>query len=83
LSYVSEHPTHFVHIGWSARIDDGQTWHIEQSNDPAAYRLSFKLPERLVDWIFNSEDVRRNAAKTKERLLANITIYRRGEEVTI
>lgn len=80
LGYARERPAHFVHIGWSSKVDDGQTWYIVPSDNPTAYRLAFKLPERLVDWIFKSEDVRRTALKTKEQLLANITIYRRGEE---
>lgn len=80
LRYAAERPKHFVQIRWSSLVDGGQTWHIVPSGDEAAYRLSFKLPERLADWIFKSEDVRRAALKTKEQLLANITIYRRGQD---
>jgi hypothetical protein len=77
LRYSGERPNHPVRIRWSPQIDDGQTWYIVPMDHPEAYRLSFKLPERLADWIFKSEDVRRAAVTTKEMLLASITIYRR------
>jgi hypothetical protein len=69
---------HQVHIQWSFRVDDGQTWSIVPVLDPSSYRLTFKLAEPLADWIFQSEDVRRAALTTKELLLASITIYRRN-----
>lgn len=79
LDYSIENPSHQVRIQWSPEVDGGQTWYIVPL-ERNAYRLSFKLPERLADWIFASEDVRRAARTTKELLLASITIYRRDGE---
>ena len=80
LRYAQHRPAHQVRIHWSRRFDGGQTWHIVPLLQQDAYRLSFKLPERLADWIFTSGNVRRAAATTKEMLLAYITIFRRGDE---
>lgn len=79
LRYAREHPAHRVRIHWSQAYDKAQTWSIVPAYEEGAYRLTFKLPERLADWIFTSQDVRSAALATKEMLLTDITIYRRDE----
>ena len=80
LQYAREHPNHAVRIRWSSRIDEGQTWSIVPIDDANAYRLAFRLPERLATWIFNSQNVRRAATTAKELFFASITICRRAAD---
>jgi hypothetical protein len=79
LRYAAELPTHEVTIHWSEADDDGKTWSIVPRHDAGAYRLSFKLPERLAAWIFGAENVRRAALSAKPAFFSSITIYRRDE----
>lgn len=77
LEYARELPTHVIEIHWSRRYDNGQTWTVVPANGEESYRLSFRLPERLSDWIFGAENVRRAALEAKQAFLSSITIYRK------
>lgn len=77
LSYATEHPQHMVKITWSSQIDNGTTWIINPVNDTNIYRLSFRLPKALSDWIFKaSNNARERALKVKTQFFSTITIYR-------
>lgn len=74
-NYANNNPHHKVRITWSENIERGTRWVIEPIS--MAYRLTFKLPKELSDWIFNSEGKPKiRAINIKESLLSNITIYR-------
>jgi hypothetical protein len=79
LRYAAERPTHPITIHWSRAEDDGETWSVVPRDHRHAYRLSFKLPERLAAWIFSAENVRRTTLSAKQTFLSSITIYRREE----
>ncbi len=78
IRYAINHPRHKVRITWSEDFDEGHTWIIRPSdNQYGTYRLVFKLPEILKDWIFETSDnARSRALHAKQQLLSNITIYR-------
>jgi hypothetical protein len=79
LQFCLQQPTHHVAIHWSRREDGGRTWFIQPAEHPETYRLSFKLPDELVSWIFDSESVRRRALVAKEQFFSSISIYRHVE----
>ena len=77
LSYATEHPQHRVKITWSSQIDNGTTWIINPVSDTSIYKLSFRLPKILSDWIFDaSNNARERALKVKTQFFSSITIYR-------
>lgn len=74
-NYANNNPHHKVRITWSDNNESGTRWVIEPIS--MGYRLTFKLPKELSDWIFNSEGKPKiRALNVKESLLSNITIYR-------
>lgn len=77
LEFAREQPAHPVRISWSRREDDARTWHIVPSQDGHAYRLSFRLPRPIYEWIFSSSNVRRAALNAKQQFFSTIHIYHR------
>ncbi len=74
LDYAKEQQMHDVTIHWS-KVDGGKQWIIKPlyGND---YKLTFKLPQRLHDWIYKtSEDMFTTAINEKERHFSKISIY--------
>lgn len=84
LGYSDRNPRHKITIGWSSQIDNGKTWEItpvENFSNLPNYRLTFRLPARLVKWIFGGEhDIRRRALQVKEKFFSDIMIYRYIDE---
>lgn len=76
LEFTRNHPAHNVHITWSSRVNEGRTWFIEPQDYPNGYRLSFKLPDVIGDWIFSERNVLRAAMNAKQKYFSNITVYR-------
>ena len=77
VKYAASYPRHKVDITWSRNIDNGQTWLLSPSRDRDAYRLSFKLPEIVRRWIFEtSANVRDRAWQAKQDYFSTITVYR-------
>jgi len=79
LEFARHNPAHNVHITWSSRVNEGRTWFIEPQGYPNGYRLSFKLPDVIGDWIFSEKNVLRAAMNAKQKFFSNITIYRHEE----
>lgn len=79
LEFARNNPAHNVHITWSSRVNEGRTWFIEPQGCPNGYRLSFKLPDVIGDWIFSEKNVLRAAMNAKQKFFSNITIYRHEE----
>jgi hypothetical protein len=78
LHYARAHPTHDVMISWSSEYDDGGTWEITPVNVPPqfrAYRLAFRIPKPVYDWIFSAENIIRAALNAKKRYFSGICIY--------
>ena len=81
IRYAMRKPRHKVEITWSMNIDNGQTWFINSADERDAYRLSFKLPEIIRRWIFDtSANARDRARHAKHQYLSAITIYRFDED---
>lgn len=78
LNYTARHPRHEVNIRWSERINQGQTWSVTPSGDEGSYRLSFRLPTLLAEWVFEAEsgDTPERALQVKSKYFSEITIYR-------
>lgn len=77
IRYATDNPRHKVNIHWDRMIDDGQTWLVNPADGSSAYSLSFKLPEILKSWVFEtSENTRKRAFQAKQEFLSVITIYR-------
>lgn len=74
LRFAQQQPTHDVAISWSTAVDDGATWAISptQTGD---YRLTFRLPKPIRDWVFSAENVSRTAIDAKNLYFSNITIF--------
>lgn len=80
INYANRHRRHVVRIHWSERIDQGRTWAVTPSENSQAYTLTFRLPERIADWIFTKPDLsRRRALQVKETYFSDITVYRHIE----
>jgi hypothetical protein len=80
LNYARQHPSHDVWISWSSRLNEGRTWTITPNQEREAYRLSFRVPDAIGNWIFSSDDVRRAAMNVKQTFFSDITIYRHEQD---
>jgi len=79
LNFAKQRPSHRVSITWS--YPENKVWRIGPADAPDEYELSFKLPERLYKWIFDTEKERkRRALRVKKEYFSNITIYRYERE---
>jgi hypothetical protein len=76
IDYATKSPTHAVSVRWSARHDEGRTWRITPVSHPEGYQLSFRLPERIAEWIAGAENARTAALQIKQAILSNISVYR-------
>jgi len=80
INYANRRRRHAVRIHWSERINQGRTWTITPSENGEAYALTFRLPDRIAEWIFARPDLsRRRALQIKETYLSDITVYRHVE----
>jgi hypothetical protein len=80
IKYANKRRRHAVSIHWSERIDQGRTWTITPSDISEAYALTFRLPDRIADWIFTRPDLsRQRALQVKETYFSDITVYRHVE----
>lgn len=81
IEYLSERPTVEVAIRWSDDLDGGRTWWIEpewyrdEEDMEPPFRLWFRVPDRLLDWMSRYER-RRAALDAKARFLSQITVFR-------
>jgi len=84
LQYSKDSPIHTVIITWPYPEDGGREWKVRPASDNDAYELSFKLPERLYKWIFETEKERKSilsrALSAKHQYFSRITIYRYENE---
>lgn len=76
LSYVEQSPDHAVLLRRSGQAATAE-WTLSPRDDATAYRLTFKLPEHVEDWISGiAEKERQRTLDVKTQFLASITIYR-------
>jgi hypothetical protein len=79
LEYARRNKVHDITIHWNS-VDWGKKWIINPSYSPDSYKLSFKLPQKLHDWIYKvSEDVFTEAIEQKQKHFSKISIYHKGE----
>ena len=79
LKFAKQRRSHRVVITWSSSEDGGKTWKISPADESTKYKykLSFRLPERLYKWIFDTErEKRKRTFCVKQKYFSNITIYR-------
>lgn len=80
VAYANKHHRHAVSIRWSEQVDQGRTWTIIPSDNSDAYALTFRLPDRIANWIFVKPDLsRQRALQVKEAYFSDITVYRHIE----
>jgi hypothetical protein len=74
ISFAKEHPTHDIKIHWGI-ADNGRKWEITPL-DNTSYKLVFKLPSKLHNWIFKiSKNIITEALNQKEKHFSKISIY--------
>ena len=80
LSYAQQNPRHPVTINWTTEYEGGRVWIVRPVNVDDGYRLEFRIPRVLEEWIYQtSTDIRGRALSAKERYLSRIMIYRSEE----
>ncbi|MFG2703100.1 hypothetical protein [Streptomyces sp. NPDC048386] len=76
LSYVEQSPDHAVRLRRFGQAATAE-WELFPRVDEGAYRLAFKLPEHIEEWISGvAEKERQRTMDVKEQFLSSITIYR-------
>jgi len=76
LSYVEQRPDHPVRLRRSGQAATAE-WTLTPQGDEDAYRLAFKLPEHIEEWISGiAEKERQRTLDFKSQFLSSITIYR-------
>ncbi|MCK5511133.1 hypothetical protein KAI65_06400 [Candidatus Parcubacteria bacterium] len=74
IEYAIKNSTHNIKINWKS-IDNGKKWNIVPV-DQESYKLTFKLPQKLHDWIFKtSKNKFDEAISQKEKHFSKISIY--------
>lgn len=73
LRVARERPVHRVRI--TPPADSGGAWSIRPES--GGYGLTFGLPRRLADWVFDAEGsyAAKRAAQLKREVLSSITVY--------
>ncbi|GAA4610026.1 hypothetical protein BJY16_007635 [Actinoplanes octamycinicus] len=83
--YAERHPEHDVHLRRDGAPSSGSgqasRWLLSPAAAPAAYTLTFSLPEHVEGWITDETDGRANTRWLKRTLLSAIIIYRWVGEV--
>ncbi|MDG6109613.1 hypothetical protein Daura_48555 [Dactylosporangium aurantiacum] len=76
LAFTQHRPRHAIGLR-RRRADSHVTqWELFPRESPDAYRLSFTLPDRVEEWIDDSERYRMRARIVEESLLSTIVLYR-------
>lgn len=76
LAYAEQSPDHAVRLRRSGQAATAE-WTLSPREDEDAYRLAFKLPEHIEEWITgNAVKERQRTLDVKEQFLSSITIYR-------
>jgi hypothetical protein len=81
LDYGDAHPSHEVQI---RRVGDGPRaeWTMRPWEAPAAYQMTFTLPEHVEHWIVDHEEWRlARARRIKADFLSDITVYHADNDV--
>ncbi|MEV7958322.1 restriction endonuclease [Streptomyces sp. NPDC088141] len=76
LSYAEQSPDHAVRLHRSGQATTAE-WALSPREDDGAYRLTFKLPEHIEEWISGiAEKESQRTLDVKAQFLSSITIYR-------
>ncbi|MFE2595873.1 hypothetical protein ACFXCZ_05105 [Streptomyces sp. NPDC059396] len=80
LAYADLQPDHPVRIRRVGQAEAAE-WMLTPRDVPDAYRLTFKLPDRVETWISDvAGKERQRAQMIKEQFLAAVTVYRVNEQ---
>jgi hypothetical protein len=75
ISHAKKYPNHDVVILWTEG-DGGKVWTIEPCQHPQSYKLTFRLPSKLHNWIFKvAENKYQEAINQKELSFSKISTY--------
>jgi hypothetical protein len=81
INYCIDKPIHRVTITYG--LEDNKTWFIQPTDNENAYRLSFRVPVLMADWISDSgPDPRVQALVAKKKFLSSLSIYRLDGDTT-
>lgn len=76
ITHAEAHPSHPVRLRRTGS-DGTAEWALSPHENESAYRLTFKLPSEIEEWISEVEDDERaRAISVKRDLLSSITVYR-------
>lgn len=76
LRYARRHPSHSVRIRWTNAEGHPESWWIEPSRSPNAYRVHFSLPRALASWVFADPNrAQQRALDLKGAILSDISVY--------
>jgi hypothetical protein len=76
VNYALQHPTHHVRLRRLRQTRPHPVWEIRSLDDPAAYALTFGLPEQVEAWILDQETGRPSRTRwVKESMLSAMTLY--------
>ncbi|WP_307795389.1 hypothetical protein [Actinacidiphila acididurans] len=76
VRYALQHPTHSVRLRRLSGARPHPVWQIRPLEDPAAYALTFGLPEQVEAWILDQETSRTPRTRVvKESMLSAMTLY--------
>jgi hypothetical protein len=86
VRYCKKYPTHKVRILLADEFGPSSPWTIipiRTNADDEEYELSFRIPSKISQWIFESSTARdplSQARRVKKTLLSNITVIRHEEQ---
>ncbi|MEU3550014.1 hypothetical protein ACH4UY_29115 [Streptomyces longwoodensis] len=76
VHYALQHPTHSIRLRRLKQAGPHPVWQIRSENDPAAYALTFGLPEQVEAWILDQETTTSSRMRwVKESMLSAMTLY--------
>ncbi|MET9567482.1 hypothetical protein [Streptomyces tauricus] len=76
VNYARQHPTHSVRLRRLRQTGPHPVWQIRPLDAPAAYALTFGLPEQVETWILDQETSTSSRTRwVKESMLSAMTLY--------
>lgn len=76
LTFTRHRPRHAIGLRRRRAESHVTQWEAFPREHPDAYRLTFTLPDRVEEWIDDSERYRTRARMIEESLLSTIVLYR-------
>jgi hypothetical protein len=75
-SLEQEGNEHLIEMHWNQNDENGGHWTINPELNPEAYRLGFRIPMSLYEWIFKNESKQiEKAIGAKKKYMSEICVY--------